>query len=140
MAVLALYSWRRLAGRHELRRYADGFLFDRCPVCREGQVHLEQVVRRSMGVPSVRRSVRCDSCHSVLREIKPGLWRYTVDGFVNPEMASRYNTRRLSEADLVELAHHADMAGDSGEVDEVRTDTDEQGFDDQDSPTELSEE
>lgn len=108
---LAVYIWRRSAGTREVRRYAKGFLFDTCPVCHEGHLHLEQLVQRSMGIPSVRRSVRCDTCRSVLREVRPGRWRYTIDPYVNPDMASRYGARWLSRADLESLARGAGAAG-----------------------------
>jgi hypothetical protein len=95
-----IYLWRRSAGMKEVRRYAHGFLFDTCPVCHEGRLQLDENVLYSMGIPTVRRSVRCSSCRSVLREIRPGRWRYTVDPFVNQAMALRYKTRWLSRADL----------------------------------------
>lgn len=98
-------------GMREVRRYAKGFLFDTCPACHEGHLHLDEIVQRSMGIPSVRRSVRCDTCRSVLREVRPGRWRYTVDPYVNPDMASRYDTRWLSRADLESLAQGAGAAG-----------------------------
>lgn len=97
------YMLRRSAGMRQVRRYAKGFPIDTCPACREGRLHLEEFVQRSMGIPSVRRSVRCDMCRSVLREVRPGKWRYTVDPYVNPEMASRYDTRWLAHADLEAL-------------------------------------
>jgi hypothetical protein len=94
---------RRSAGMRQVRRYAKGFPIDTCPACQEGRLHLEEFVQRSMGIPSVRRSVRCDMCRSVMREVRPGKWRYTVDPYVNPEMASRYDTRWLTQADLETL-------------------------------------
>lgn len=105
------YMWRRSAGMREVRRYAKGFLLDICPACHEGRLHLDQIVQRSMGIPSVRRSVRCDACRSVLREVRPGRWRYTVDPYVNPDMAKRYNTRWLSRTDLEILSHEANRGG-----------------------------
>ncbi|MBN1312113.1 MAG: hypothetical protein JXB30_11905 [Anaerolineae bacterium] len=97
------YIWRRSAGRREIRRYDGGFLLDTCPACHEGRLQLDEVIHRSIGIPSVRRSVRCSACRSVLREIRPGRWRYTVDPFANPDMASRYKNRRLSMSDLEAL-------------------------------------
>jgi hypothetical protein len=113
---LIVYLWRRSAGVREVRRYAKGFLFDTCPACHEGHLHLDQLVQHSMGIPNVRRSVRCDTCRSVLREIRPGRWRYTVDPYVNPDMASRYDTRWLSRTDLELLARSAGAAGRSRPV------------------------
>lgn len=95
----------------EVHRYAKGFLLDTCPVCHEGHLNLEQVVKSSMGIPSVRRSVRCNTCRSVLREVRPGRWRYTIDPYVNPDMASRYDTRWLSRADLESLARGSGATG-----------------------------
>ena len=104
---LVVYMLRRSAGVRAVRRYAKGFPVDSCPACREGHLHFEQLVQQSMGIPSVRRSARCDTCRSVLREVRPGKWRYTVDPYVNPEMASRYDTRWLTHADLEVLGKEA---------------------------------
>ncbi|MBN1428624.1 MAG: hypothetical protein JXB07_09565 [Anaerolineae bacterium] len=97
---MVVYVWRRSSGMREIRRYAGGFPLDICPACHEGHLTLDEVVHYSMGVPIVRRSVRCDACRSMLRELRPGRWRYTVDPYANPALASRYKNRRLSRSDI----------------------------------------
>jgi hypothetical protein len=44
----------------------------------------------------------------VLRQISPGLWRYTIDPFVNPELARRYNSRQFTDADLLAFSEEAE--------------------------------
>lgn len=101
-----IYFWQWSAGRAEAKRYARGFVLTICPVCQEGHIHLDEVVRTTMGIQLVRRSARCDTCRSVLRELRPGVWRYSVDALANPEMAARYKTRPVTTAELQDLARH----------------------------------
>lgn len=101
-----LYGWQWSVGRAETRRYAKGFILSTCPVCQEGHIHLDEVVRQTLGIQWVRRSARCSVCRSVLRELRPGQWRYSVDAFVNPEMAERFRTKQVTNAELQELARH----------------------------------
>src|SRR5690606_373102 len=82
----ALYLGGRGRRRGELMRYADGFVLDECPVCQTGALELEENVQRV-----VKRTVRCDTCRSVLRQVRPGRWRYTIDPLVNPELADRFS-------------------------------------------------
>jgi hypothetical protein len=103
MAGGVLYLQARVSAARELRRYRDGFIFSVCPVCREGHIQMDEVVRVSLGVKRVKRTVRCDSCRSVLREVKPGSWRYSIDSYANPEMAERYSNRTLTDKDLAEF-------------------------------------
>jgi len=113
-----LYVWQWSAGRIEVRRYARGFILSICPVCQEGHIHLDEVVRKTLGIQWVRRSARCDTCRSVLRELRPGVWRYSVDAFVNPEMAERFKNRRVTTAELHELAQHVVIKPSRPEYDE----------------------
>jgi hypothetical protein len=85
-------------------RYATGFIMTRCPVCGEGHLNIEERPYRSLGIPRVRRTVRCDSCRSVLREVGRRRWRYAVDPNANTEMYQQLNGRQMSEAELLKLA------------------------------------
>lgn len=87
-----------------LNRYADGFVLEQCPVCEVGFLALEERVFRMLGIPRVRRTVRCDNCNSVLREVAPRRWRYAVDRVANPELYTVINNRMLREDQLVTLA------------------------------------
>lgn len=108
IAILSvLYGQRRSGGRRELARYADGFPIENCPVCREGVLELDEKVNGALGIISVSRSVRCNNCRSLLREIDPGVWRYNIDPYVNPQLAYKYNTQRFTDADLLMLVQEA---------------------------------
>ena len=105
LALAALvYGWRWGRGQREIKRYASGFPLKTCPTCQSGQLRLEEYVQRPLGVAVLRRSVHCDTCRSVLRQIRPGLWRYTIDPLVNPSLADAYNGRSLADADLLPFA------------------------------------
>ena len=105
--ALVLYAGRWMAGRRELRRYADGFVLTKCPVCQRGHLHLEEHVLHPLGIPHVRRSVRCNTCRSVLRETRSGFWRYTIDPFMNPDLAAEFNAREFSDEELIAFAGQA---------------------------------
>jgi len=76
----------------------------RCPVCEVGILELEERRYRTAGLPRVRRVARCDHCRSVLRQLRPGVWRYTVDAAANADLAERYDGRTISDRELVEIA------------------------------------
>ncbi len=105
--VVLLVGWRQRRGRRELARYADGFVLETCPVCQRGALTLEEQVTRSLGAPSVRRTVRCDTCRSVLRQVRPGVWRLTVDPRVNPALAEAQRGQTLADAELPAFAEKA---------------------------------
>lgn len=107
VALVGVYGWQRLAAGRELRRYVKGFPLEGCPVCQEGQLELDEVVRHVFGIPRVQRSVRCNVCRSVLRGLGPGQWRYTIDPYVNPALAEKYNGVELADADLPGFARQA---------------------------------
>jgi hypothetical protein len=113
-----IYVWQWSAGRAEVRRYARGFVLSVCPVCREGHVHLDEVVRKTGGIQWVRRLARCNNCRSVIREIRPGMWRYAVDASLNPELAERFKTRHVTTAELQELAKNIVLKADHRPYDE----------------------
>ncbi len=102
-----IYIWQRSAGRRELARYAGGFLLDACPTCQRGELHLDEQVKRPLGVLRVQRTVRCDTCRSVLRQVRPGVWRYTIDPLANPDLAERFSPRVFADAGLPAFAAQA---------------------------------
>lgn len=92
-----------------LNRYEDGFILAACPVCEIGHLSLEERVFRMVGIPRVRRTVRCDNCNSVLREVGNRRWRYAVDPAANSSMYESTNNRILREDQLQTLRDdHAD--------------------------------
>lgn len=106
--ALVVYGLIWIQGWRETHRYSRGFPIKACPVCQSGHLYLDEHLERPAGIPRMRRSVRCDSCRSVLRQISPGLWRYTIDPFVNPELARRYNSRQFTDADLLAFSEEAE--------------------------------
>ena len=89
-------------------RYTTGFVIRQCPVCKEGYLEIEERPYRSLGIPRARRTVRCDNCRSILREVGRLKWRYSVDRFANPELFETTNRAILSEDDLRDLASDID--------------------------------
>ena len=87
-----------------LDRYPTGFVIQVCPICEEGGLEIEERFYRSFGIPRVRRTVRCNWCRSVLREVGRRKWRYAVDGSANPGLFRHLNNEILSERDLIEIA------------------------------------
>ena len=96
---IALY----LRGIGAVNRYAAGFVIDECPVCQRGMLHVEARSNRVFGIPRARRTVRCDECRSVLREIGERRWRYAIDGFENLAMFELLNGQEVSDSNLVSL-------------------------------------
>ncbi|MEJ2147897.1 MAG: hypothetical protein P8Z40_00300 [Chloroflexota bacterium] len=108
MAVLVVaYIARLMAGGRERRRYADGFVLSSCPVCQQGHLHLEETFTRTLGALRARRLVRCNVCRSVLREVEPGVWRYSIDPYINAALADEYNGQEFDTAGLLALAERA---------------------------------
>ena len=97
-AGLYVRHWAHLA------RYREGFVLSACPICEAGHLHLEERRYRLLGIPRVRRVVRCDVCRSVLREVGTRRWRYAVDGAENPALYDALNGRVLSEDELLRMA------------------------------------
>jgi hypothetical protein len=89
----------------QLDRYRDGFMLTICPVCEQGDLYLEERRYRFLGIPRVRRVVRCDTCRSVLRQVGRQRWRYAVDGAENPAMYDELNGRVLTEDDLLDIGY-----------------------------------
>jgi hypothetical protein len=88
-----------------LGRYRDGFMLATCPVCEEGELFLEERRYRLLGIPRIRRVVRCDTCRSVLRQVGRERWRYAVDGAANPELFALLNGRVISDDELLDLGY-----------------------------------
>ncbi len=92
-----------------LERYADGFVIQHCPVCYDGELSLEERIYRLMGIPRVRRTVRCDNCRSVLREVGKQRWRYAVDPTANDDLYHALNNRTVREGQLLAIAPDDDF-------------------------------
>jgi uncharacterized protein YgiM (DUF1202 family) len=100
LAYLSLY----MVQAANLGRYRDGFTLTICPVCEEGHLYLEERRYRILGIPRVRRVVRCDVCRSVLRQVGRQRWRYAVDGVENPDLYDTLNGYVLTEQRLMEIS------------------------------------
>jgi uncharacterized protein YgiM (DUF1202 family) len=88
----------------KLDRYREGFVLSICPVCEDGHLYLEERRYRVLGIPRVRRVVRCDVCRSVLRQVGRQRWRYAVDGVENPDLYDTLNGHVLTEQRLIEIS------------------------------------
>jgi len=98
--VLAIYGWRAIAAQREVKRYAGHFPLEGCPVCQTGMLHLEESIQRPLGIARVNRIVRCDVCRSVLRQVSPGTWRYSIDPYMNESLAQEFNSNVFTDAEL----------------------------------------
>lgn len=87
----------------ELRRYDQGFVRSDCLVCERGSLIVEEKRSSTLGIPAVRRTVRCSSCRSVLREKGPQRWTYAVDRLENPTLYERLNGREITDDELKAL-------------------------------------
>lgn len=87
-----------------LDRYASGFVVRRCPVCQLGVLNVEERVDRILGIPRVKRTVRCDTCRSVLREVGKRRWRYAIDRVASSRLYELLNNQIIREQQLTELA------------------------------------
>lgn len=105
VALLVLvYAGAYVAQAANLARYQEGFLLTVCPICARGSLYLEDRRYRMLGIPRVRRVVRCDECRSVLRQVGRGRWRYAVDELENPAAYDALNNRVVTERDLWAIA------------------------------------
>jgi hypothetical protein len=99
LGYIALY----LRGAATASQYVNGFVIEKCPVCREGNLTVESRTERSLGIPNTKHVVRCDNCRSVIRESGGGRWRYAVDRAANPALYDRLNNREIREDTLKRL-------------------------------------
>lgn len=106
--LLSLYVLTYAANSTALDRYAAGFPLSACPVCEIGHLEVEERPYRVLGVPRSRRTVRCNTCRSVLREVGRRRWRYTVDPRANQALFEAYNGQTLSESALIALGQQID--------------------------------
>lgn len=104
VSYFSIYAFNSAA----LERYNTGFVIQTCPVCQSGHLDIEERPYRALGVPRVRRTVRCDHCHSILREVGRRRWRYTVDPRANPELFESTNGLVLNEEALLNLTAQSD--------------------------------
>lgn len=105
LAVIGLLGYGLLywRGAAAADRYADGFVIDTCPVCGRGNLSVETRSGRVLGIPRPAHTVRCDSCRSLLREVRPGRWRYAVDPMEDADLAQRFNGQVIGVATLRRL-------------------------------------
>lgn len=102
--VAAIYLAVFAAQSAAVDRYREGFPLTLCPVCQEGELYLDERRERILGIPRIRRAVRCDHCRSVLRQVGPQRWRYAVDRAEHLSFYERLNGKVLSEAQLLEIS------------------------------------
>ncbi len=107
--LVTLYLAVYLFGAAGVARYGEGFVIETCPVCQKGELSVVNRTRHTLGIPRVRRTVHCDYCGSVLRQVGRTRWRYTVDGDENLELFRRYNGRVITNAELIALGRPARM-------------------------------
>ena len=103
LGLLLLYMGAYVVQAANVARYGEGFILSECPVCGRGTLFVEDRRYRTLGLPRVRRVVRCNECRSVLRQVGRERWRYAVDGAEDALLFDRYNGRVLSERDLLAL-------------------------------------
>jgi hypothetical protein len=99
LLYIALY-WNGLS---LVDRYTGGFVIENCPVCHTGHLHVESRQERILGIPTVKHTVRCDNCRSILRGTGNRRWRYAVDRVENPDLYERYNGKEIMTGELASL-------------------------------------
>jgi hypothetical protein len=100
----AAYGGLYLQGQRKVRRYQRGFVVDRCPVCLQGKLQVETTSRHRLGLPYVsKRTVKCPSCRSILRETSPGHWKYRINPIENPKLHQKWHDRVIDESQLRKL-------------------------------------
>ncbi|MCI0711425.1 MAG: hypothetical protein L0154_14825 [Chloroflexi bacterium] len=97
---MVVHAWSAAS----LARYEDGFFLDQCPICDKGHLVLEERPYSVLGIPRVRRAVRCDNCRSVLREVRRYQWRYAVDPSASRDLYDMLNNKVIPEQKLAELS------------------------------------
>jgi hypothetical protein len=104
MILAMVYAGVYAVNAANLGRYREGFLLSVCPTCEEGKLFIEDRRYRTLGIPRVRRVVRCGVCRSVVRQVGRGRWRYAVDGTANPALYDEFNGRVLTEDELTAIS------------------------------------
>lgn len=93
-----LVYWRAV---RRLDQNDEAFIIDTCLVC-GGELSIESRTTRFLGIPRLRRIVRCQQCRSTLREVSEGRWRYTVDRKANPRLYLQLNGKKLTDDELIQ--------------------------------------
>lgn len=101
--IALLYIGLYTQGAAAVSRYDDGFVIDVCPVCQRGTLYVESRVENLLGIPRPRRTVRCNACRSVLREKGTQRWSYAVDRIENPALYQEYNSREITDDELIQI-------------------------------------
>src|SRR5690606_27849060 len=107
LLLVLSYIWFYWQGLRAIGRYDNGFVISDCPVCHRGTLSIDGRQSRILGIPTVKRTIRCDECRSILRETGTKRWRYAVDRIENPTLFDRFNGREVSDADLERLAKNS---------------------------------
>ncbi len=105
-APLLGYAMLYARGASSRRRYADGFVVDRCPACGQAALRVKAKRERVLGIPTARHTVVCDACGSTLREVGNGHWLYRINASVNPPLHTRWHEQVIDEKTLAELVSH----------------------------------
>ncbi len=104
LLLIVAYAGLYARGAAVVDRYQNGFVVTTCPVCERGGLTVETRIDRLLGVPRVKRAVRCDACRSVLREVGDHRWRYAIDRLESPTLYQQYNNQTLTERELIALS------------------------------------
>jgi hypothetical protein len=106
LLVVLTYIGFYLRGVATVDRYKDSFVIEYCPVCQKGHLHVDTRQSRFFGIPRAKRTIQCNTCRSLLREIGNRRWRYAVDPLVNQAMFKRFNGREVDESTLERLVQY----------------------------------
>ncbi|MBC8170526.1 MAG: beta-N-acetylhexosaminidase [Anaerolineae bacterium] len=99
--VLMTYAGLYAQGQRMVQRYKRGFVVQRCPVCSQGKLQVETLAKRRFGLPYVsKRTVKCPTCRSVLREVSSGQWKYRINPVENPKLHQRWHDKVVDEGQL----------------------------------------
>lgn len=107
LAVFLVYALVYWLGLASVDRYVDGFVATECPVCHQGKLHLESKDQPILGIPRVRRTVKCTECRSLLREVGNRRWRYAVDRLANSSLYDYLNGKVLDDLAIQRLSQNA---------------------------------
>lgn len=103
-ALAVIYAGMSAQGQKAMNRYQNGFVVDRCPVCRDAGLKIECKAKKTMGITrQVRHTVRCTACNSTLREIDTGKWKYHVNEGCNPAFYRKYHNHVIDDVTLKSL-------------------------------------
>ncbi len=99
-----VYGGLLMQGAKRTRRFQNGFILERCPVCGDAGLNVEQRSKRTLGIShSVRHAVRCTACHSILREVSTDRWRLRVNPDQNRAFFTKYHNKIVSSENLHRL-------------------------------------